>query len=204
MNIFDVDIELVPYYTKLSLYFGVTSVFLSYIISNIVKYTNKWSKDEESDWFKFWNLYDSVYTQTNDKYSYNFLNKLHAFYHTSKIVAITKTEDLVSYILLKKLKEISISNDKILVPLFLHDHIHYICIEKVSNVRDYDVISVSKDYKNQKLAEILNRYISSSSSPYRITSIKPIDLDMDDLGLIMIKNNDVKSITIEKDQDIVL
>ena len=198
------ELELVSYYTKLSLYISFTTISISYILNKIKKETNEWSKDTECDWYKFWNLYDSVFSQINGKYSYEALNKLYAFYHTSKIVAVTKWDDLVSYILLKKLKEISLTHDKILVPIFLHDHIHYICIEKVSNVREYDIINVSEDYKNQKLAEILNRYISTSSSPYRITSIKPADLGIKKLDIVMIKNNDVKSISIEQDQEIVL
>jgi hypothetical protein len=200
----DMFFDTLPYYTNTILYFSVFSISVGYLLNKIKKQTDEWSKDQECDWYKFWNLYDSVFNQTNGKYSYNVLNKLYAFYHTSKIVAITKWEDFVSYMLLKTLKEISLSNNKILIPLFLHDKIHYICIEKVSNVREYDIINVSKDYKDQKIAEILNRYISGSSSPYRITSIKPIDLEMDKLDILMIKNNDVKNISIDRDQEIVL
>jgi hypothetical protein len=104
---------------------------------------------------------------------------------------------------MKLMRAIELKNNKLLVPVFLHDNKYYIVIEKNSEVRNYDIIGITKN-KNYDLQKIFNRMIALNTSPYALSFVTPKDLDMDFVQLTMIKNDEIYVKKFTSDQQIQL
>jgi len=163
---------------------------------------NKEFKIEKSRWTKFWDLYSNVSSKTIDKYPIQPFTSIISMYKTIKIIAISEMESYINSHLLKILKPIHLRDNRILVPLFIHDNQYYVCIENSSKVREYDVIHSNGD--SAHIVKILNRYVSEGTSPYKISTLTPADFGMENLTLMKLKNNNVERDIIETNQSIIL
>lgn len=157
---------------------------------------------EKSRWTKFWDLYSNVASKTFEKYSIQPFASIIAMYKTIKIIAMSEVEKYINSHLLKILKPIQLNENRILVPLFIHDNQYYICIENSSKVRQYDVIHSNGNTAH--IVKILNRYVSEDTSPYKISTLTPNDFGVEKLTLTKLKNNRVETDIIENNQSITL
>jgi hypothetical protein len=153
------------------------------------------SQEPESNWVKFWNLFSSVKSEYTNKISLPVVLDMYSFYKTVKIVAISKYEDFVNSHLLRMLTPIELENNKMLVPMFIHDNKYYLCIEKTSEVRKYDVIGVTA---RADLVPVFNRLVSSETTPYRTSYIRPCDVGSDIMVVTILKDIDMDTIRLTK------
>lgn len=153
------------------------------------------SQEPESNWVKFWSLFSSVKSEYTNKISLPFILDMYSFYKTVKIVSIREYEDFVNRHLLRLLMPIELENNKMLVPMFVHDNKYYLCIEKTSEVRKYDVIGVSG---HADLVPIFNRLVSSDTTPYKISYIRPCDVGSEMMVVTILKDIDMDMIRLTK------
>ena len=149
-------------------------------------------KDSESDWNKFWGLYSNVEDQERKVYDNPLVLKTYSFYKAIKVVMMTKYEEARNKLFKRILKGTFISKNKLILPVFIEDEIYYICLDKVSDVRDYDIIDVSFSSNNMDIKHMLNKMINHASSPYRVSSLTPQSLDKDIVDLTYIKDGEIR------------
>lgn len=165
-------------------------VYLGYKLYSSI---NIQKKDEESDWNKFWRLYSSVEEQERNLFNYEAIIKPYSFYKTIKIVAMTRYEEARNKLFKSILKETFIDNNKLILPVYIEDEIYYICLDKVSDVRDYDIIDVNFTSTKIDVKHVLNKMINHASSPYRVSSLTPQSLNKDVVNITYIKEGEIIS-----------
>jgi len=166
-------------------------------------YIKNAEKNPESKWTKFWNLYNNVQNEYIKRKWHTPILQVFSFYKTIKIILTSDLEQFVDSHIMKLMRAIELKNNKLLVPVFLHDNKYYIVIEKNSEVRNYDIIGITKN-KNYDLQKIFNRMIALNTSPYALSFVTPKDLDMDFVQLTMIKNDEIDIKKFTTDQQIQL
>jgi hypothetical protein len=164
-------------------------------ISNTFKSIKTHFQHPESNWVKFWDLFQNVENEYKTKISIKPLLKLFSFYKTVKIIILSDIEVFINKNLLKLLTPIQLENNKILLPVFIQDTKYFICIDQVSEVRDYDVIDCQmvSGNVNIDLKHVFNRLISSKSSPYQVSFINPSDLGLEDIEMTVIRNENIET-----------
>lgn len=173
---------------------GFLFIYGSYIFFNKVV-----SQEPESNWVKFWNLFSSVKSEYTNNISLPVVLDMYSFYKTVKIVVISKYEDFVNSHLLKMLRPIELENNKMLVPMFIHDNKYYLCIEKFSEVRKYDIIEVTD---RPDLVPVLNRLVSCETTPYKVSSIRPCDVNSETLIISILKDFDININHFDKNDEV--
>lgn len=152
----------------------------------------KQRKDPESDWCKFWKLYSNVEDQERQYFKDELVIKSYSLYKTIKVVILTRYEEKRNKIFKSILKESYIGKNKLILPIFIEDDIYYICLDKVSNVREYDIIDINFTSKDMDIKHTLNKMINHSSSPYRVSSLTPKLLNQQNLDVTYIKDGEIK------------
>jgi len=152
----------------------------------------KQRKDPESDWCKFWKLYSSVEDQERQWFKDELVIKSYSLYKTIKVVILTRYEEQRNKIFKSILKETYIDDNKLILPVFIEDEIYYICLDKVSNVREYDIIDINFISTKMDIKHTLNKMINHSSSPYRVSSLTPTSLKQQNLNVTYIKDGEIK------------
>jgi hypothetical protein len=164
-------------------------VYLGYSLFSSI---NKQKQEPESDWNKFWKLYSSIEDQERNIYTNEAFIKTYSLYKTVKIVAMTRYEEARNKLFKSILKETFIDNKKLILPVFIEDEIYYICLEKVSDVRDYDIIDVNFTSTKIDVKHVLNKMINHASSPYRVSSLTPQSLKKDLVNVTYIKDGEIR------------
>jgi len=167
-----------------------------------IDYIEEMSKNPESKWTKFWNLFSNVENEYNNKISFYPFIKPVSFYKTCKIILLKEFEVFKNTQLLKLLSPITLKNNKQVIPVFIKDSLFYISIEQVSELREYDILDTT-DCKYD-LKNMLNHLISTDTSPYRVTLINPCDLDEETITLTKIKNGEFEITQYNKEDNITI
>lgn len=179
-------------------YYIIFNIVFFFITCKVRDYIKEASMNTESKWTKFWNLYSNVEEEHSKTIRFYPFLKLYSLYSTLKVVAISDINEYINKKLLQMLRPINLKNKKFLVPLFIHDTKYYLCIEQVSDVRNYDIIDVSPN--KYDLKKILNRFISTNTSPYKVGLFNPRDLGLDEIQITQLVNNDFNISVIKKDE----
>lgn len=174
-------------------------VYAGYCVASSVW---KQRKDPESDWCKFWKLYSSVEDQERQYFKDELVIKSYSLYKTIKVVILTRYEEKRNEIFKTILKGTYLENNKIILPVFIENEIYYICLDKVSNVREYDIIDINFTSKNMDVKHTLNKMINHSSSPYRVSSLTPKSLNQQTLDLTYIKDGEIKIKMFKNDEEV--